>query len=202
MVGQYGEFMVRPFSQYEELEEIVRLAAQPIPQRPDGIVVVAKYTSASRADCRVTEADYDRLARSNPATIFLRCFEDAATSIALLQSQVNVQTWPTYDIFYGGNQVARIVGNNIAELESALQRYQLWNSNLDLFSEQAVEQRRRQNGTSASSRPDSTPRTTNRFIPGYDWNKNSGAFDEQGAKAQSSFEDMFGNWLPNIDDDK
>ena len=46
-----------------------------------------------------------------------------------------------------------------------------------------------------------TPRTTNRFVPGYDWNKKGGFFDEQGAKFEQSFEDTFGNWIPNIDDD-
>jgi hypothetical protein len=47
-----------------------------------------------------------------------------------------------------------------------------------------------------------TPRTTNRFVPGYDWNTKKGFFDEQGEKAQRSFEDMFGSWLPNVDDEE
>jgi hypothetical protein len=46
-----------------------------------------------------------------------------------------------------------------------------------------------------------TPRTTARFLPAYDWNTNNGFFDEQADKAQQSFEDTFGNWLPDIDDD-
>lgn len=56
-------------------------------------------------------------------------------------------------------------------------------------------------GTS-QAKMDATPRTTNRFVPGYDWNKKTGAFDEAGQKAQTSFEEMFGNWVPNVDDDE
>jgi hypothetical protein len=200
--GYYGESsgssMVKEFSQYDELIEIVKLASQPIPERPDGIVVVAKFSSLTRPQCTVTEAEYERLARSNPATIFLRCMEEYE-SANILMGQVDVQVWPTYDVFYGGNRVARIQGSSIAELEQALQRYQFQNSKLDLFSEMANQ--RWGDGTSSKDIMDTTPRTTNRFIPGYDWNKKSGAFDESGQKEQSSFEEMFGNWVPNIVDE-
>ena len=67
-----GSSMVREFTLYEELEEIVKLASQSIPERPDGIVVVVKYSSANREECRSTEAEYERFARENPATVFLR----------------------------------------------------------------------------------------------------------------------------------
>lgn len=89
-------------SLYEQLQEIVDLASRPLPERPDGIVAVAKYTSAAREDCRATEAQYERMARKNPATIFLRCFEEFENASVLL-GKANVQTWPTYDIFYGGS---------------------------------------------------------------------------------------------------
>ena len=78
----------------------------------------------------------------------------------------------------------------------------LQNSKLDLFSEEASQKRKMQWGQAGSSGDmNKTPRTTNRFVPGYDWNKKGGFFDEQGAKAEQSFEDTFGNWVPNIDDD-
>jgi hypothetical protein len=117
----YGEssesYMVKEFSQYEELDEIIQLAGQALPQRPDGIVCVAKYTSMKRQECTATEAEYERIARKNPATIFLRCFEEYHDA-PLLMGQANVQTWPTYDVFYGGNRVARIQGGgNLSELE-------------------------------------------------------------------------------------
>ena len=195
-----GSFMVKEFSLYEELQEIVDLASQPIPERPDGIVCVAKYTSATKDECRVTEAEYERMARDNPASIFLRCFEEYENA-NLLFGQADIQTWPTFDIFYGGNRVARMEGSNMAELEELLKMYQFQNSELDLFSEASSEKRKLQWGDGTAKDMSKTPRTTNRFVPGYDWNSNKGFFDEQGDKAQQSFDDTFGNWVPNIDDD-
>ena len=40
-----------------------------------------------------------------------------------------------------------------------------------------------------------------RFLPGYDFDKNRGFFDEAADKAQSDFENQFGNWLPNTEDE-
>jgi hypothetical protein len=88
-------------SAYEQLEEIVRLASQPLPERPDGIVCVAKFTSATSQSARDTEAEYERMARNNPATIFLRCFSEYEDA-AILLGQANVQVLPTFDMFYGG----------------------------------------------------------------------------------------------------
>jgi hypothetical protein len=194
--------MIKEFSLYEELEEIVQLASQPIPERPDGIVCVVKYSSLQRDDCRATEGDYERLARENPATIFLRCMEEYENASLLLMGQANIQNWPTFDVFYGGNRVARIEGSRLSELEDILKMYQLQNSKLDLFSEDASQKRKMVWGDAGSTAAaGKTPRTTNRFVAGYDWNKKRGFFDEQGAKAEQSFEDTFGNWVPNIDDD-
>jgi len=196
--GDSGSFMVKEFSQYEELEEIVQLASQPIPERPDGIVCVVKYTSSSRPECLPTEADYERLARENPATIFLRCFQEYE-SADLLFGKANVQNFPTFDVFYGGNRVARVEGSSISELQDVLSMYQLQNSKLDLFSEDASEKRQAQWGDGKDMAK--TPKTTNRFVPGYDWGSDKGFFDEAGGKAEQSFEDSFGNWLPNMDDE-
>lgn len=195
-----GSFVVREFNTYEQLEEIVQLASNPIPERPDGIVCVVKYTSASRSDCRATEADYERLARGNPASIFLRVFEEYEDA-NLLFGQADIQNWPTFDVFYGGNRVARVEGLNLAELEETLNMYQFQNSDLDLFSEEANQKRKLQWGDGKARDMSATPRTTNRFVPGYDWNKKGGFFDEEGQRAQESFEDTFGNWVPDIEDD-
>lgn len=194
-----GSSMVKEFSMYEELEEIVQLASQSLPERPDGIVCVAKYTSAMKPECKATEAEYERLARTNPATIFLRCYEEYENA-HLLFGQAEVQTRPTYDVFYGGNRVARIQGSS-TELEDVLQMYQFQNSDLDLFSESVSRKRRLQWGDGTAKDMTRTPRTTARFVPGYDWNSKKGFFDEQGEKAQKSFEDIFENWVPVIDDD-
>jgi len=200
MVGDSGSFMVKEFNQYEELEEIVQLASQAIPERPDGIVCVVKYTSSSRPECLPTEAEYERLARDNPATIFLRCFQEYE-SADLLFGQANVQNFPSFDVFYGGNRVARVEGTSISELQDVLSMYQLQNSRLDLFSEEASEKRGAEWGDGSAKDMSKTPRTTSRFVPGYDWGSEKGFFDDQGDKAQESFEDSFGNWLPNMDDE-
>jgi hypothetical protein len=202
MVGAppQGDFMVREFSEYEQLEEIVQLASQSIPERPDGIVCVAKYTSAARPECRATEPEYERLARSNSATIFLRCFEEYENA-SLMFGQAGIQKFPTFDVFYGGNRVARVDGPSISELEEVIDMYQFQNSQLDLFSEEANQKRELQWGDAKAKDMNKTPRTTARFVPGYDWGSSKGFFDDQADKAQESFEDTFGNWVPNIDDD-
>ena len=174
--GESSSFMIKEFSLYEELQEIVQLASQPLPERPDGIVCVVKYSSLFRDDCRATEAEYERLARNNPATIFLRCMQEYDNADLLL-GQAQIQNWPTFDIFYGGNRVARVEGSSLSELEQVLNMYQFQNSQLDLFSEEAVETRK----WGETKDMTTTPRTTNRFVPGYDWNKKGGFFDEQGA---------------------
>ena len=202
-MSTYGEdydssTIVRELASLDELENLVQLASQPIPERPDGIVVCVQYTSNSREECLATSMDYERLARNNLATIFLQCVEGKYEESKLLLEQVDVRVWPTCDIFYGGNRVARVEGNNMLEIERFLNQYQFLNSDLDLFgdSQQSL-------GWGDGKRKDAkaTPRTTARFLPGYDWNTKKGAFDEAADKAQQSFEDSFGNWVPNVEDD-
>ena len=83
-----------------------------------------------------------------------------------------------------------------------LDGYQLINSKLDLFSEEADNKRRLAwaEGKLRSGTGEITPRTTASFIPGYDWNIEGSAFDEAAKKAEDEFEDTYGNWLPNISD--
>lgn len=178
---------------------MVQLSSQPLPERPDGIVCVAKYTSASRPECRSTEAEYERLARANPATVFMRCFEEYPNS-RLLLAKADVTTWPTFDVFYGGNRVGRVEGNAYTDLEELLDRYQLMNSKLDLFSESADNMRRMAWGDGKLADPMKTPRTTNRFIPGYDWDKDQSFFDDMGSKFEEDFMRTFGDWTPEIQD--
>lgn len=143
----------------------------------------------------MTEAEYERLARKNPATLFLRCFtEYEGSDVAMGTAQVT--TYPTFDIFVGGNRVARVEGNNHVEVEELLENYQFQNSKLDLFSEVSPEP-----WGDGKARADfsKTPRTTNRFILGYDWNNDKGFFDATADKAEKDFD--FGSWVPNIDDD-
>lgn len=198
-----------PPSLYEQLEDIVDLASKPLPERPDGIVAVAKYTSADRPDCRAAEASYLRLARDNPATIFLRSFVEMEGADALFQ-RARADVLPCFDVFYGGDRVARVEGPRYAELETVINRYQMLNSKLDLFSESANDggdSSRSAWGQGGSTDFSTTPRTTASFIPGYDWNKKGGFFDELATDMQKSmpgyddFEKSYeDDWLPKIDD--
>ncbi|KAL9179608.1 hypothetical protein ACHAXT_008898 [Thalassiosira profunda] len=206
--GFDSSFIVREFSLYEQLEDIVQLASKPLPERPDGIVAVAKFTSAENKDCRATEASYERLARDNPATIFLRCFKEMEGADSLFQ-RAQAETLPCFDIFYKGNRVARVEGPRYNELETILGQYQILNSNLDLFSEEATASRPQaspwgQGGSSADM--SATPRTTAAFIPGYDWNQKGGFFDElandfqKNSPFDNSFEESYeDDWMPKID---
>ncbi|KAL7470924.1 hypothetical protein ACHAXS_011208 [Conticribra weissflogii] len=213
----YGGFdtsrVVREFSLYEQLEEIVNLASQPLPQRPDGIVTVVKFTSSTNPDCRASEASYERLARDNPATIFLRCFKEMEGMESMFsRARVSEEILPCFDMFYKGNRVARIDGPRYSELEALLNQYQFLNSDLDLFSESAQNSNNFTphpspwgNGAPSSSDFSKTPRTTAAFIPGYDWNRKGGFFDEvakdlekkSGFDFEKSYED---DWMPKIDD--
>jgi len=99
-----------------------------------------------------------------------------------------------------GNRVARAEGpDSHVELEELLQRYQFQNSKLDLFSEVAPDPW----GDGAPKTDFSkTPRTTARFVPGYDWNSDKGFFDTLGEKMEEDFMGQFENsWIPNPDDD-
>jgi hypothetical protein len=191
-----GSYMIQEFNEYDQLAEIVRLASQPLPERPDGIVTVAKFTKASDPSCRTTEAEYERLARNNPATLFLRCFGEYPDA-EIVFGQASVTILPTFDIFYGGNRVARVEGPNHAQVQTLLEQYQFQNSNLDLFSEASPlpwGQGQRLDYTK-------TPRTTNRFVPGYDWNSDKGFFDAAADKAENDFMAQFEGWVPPSPDE-
>jgi len=199
-------------SLYEQLEDIVELASKPLPERPDGIVAVAKFTCANDDDCRATEASYERLARDNPATVFLRCFRETEGAGSLFdRARVAREALPCFDVFYGGVRVARVDGQRLSDLENLLEMYQIRNSDLDLFSEEATSapagEPQPQPWGQGGSKSDlsKTPRTTASFIPGYDWNRKGGFFDEVANDFQKdspfdfekSYED---DWMPKIDD--
>jgi hypothetical protein len=98
-----------------------------------------------------------------------------------------------------GNRVARVEGG-VPELEEVLNMYQFQNTNLDLFSDSADNRKRLAWGDGTLRDPNETPRTTNRFIAGYDWDKDRGFFDDLGDKAQQEFDNSFGDWVPTVED--
>lgn len=112
---------VNEFASFDQLQEIVKLSSNPLPERPDGVIVVAKYTTTSREDCVATEAGYERMARAHPDTVFLRCFEQYEGA-GLLLAEAGVVGLPTTDVWFKGNRVGRVVGCKDGEVEGWLAR--------------------------------------------------------------------------------
>lgn len=214
---------MRPFSQMEQLEELVELASQPLPRRDDGIVTIAKFTSVTADHCRASETIYDSMARENPATLFLRTFVEYEGATQLF-AQAQIIALPTFDVFYKGKRMARIQSMNHNALTDMLRRFQLDNSDLDLFSEDA--QRKmdefvaKERGITDSTLteipqatrdvwaeerrkydPNKTPLTSNRFVPGYDWNRDRGFFDDVGDRMTKQVERAMGIGTDEADDD-
>jgi len=192
-------FMIKPIVEYEALENIIKLASKPLPERPDGVVCIIRYTSNTRNDCIATENEYERLASSNPATIFLRCYAEYEGS-EIMMARAKVKTWPTFDLFYGGNRVSRLEGPTFSEVQEGLDRYQLMNSKLDLFSEDASSERRSALSEGKLAK-EATPQTTAKLLPGNDLDSDKGFLDEQGDKFEDDFEKSYGEWTPIIDDE-
>jgi len=205
-------YMIREFSTFEQLKEIVELASKALPQRPDGVVVVAAYTSATRSECAAAAPGLERLARANPDTVFLRCCEEYQGAEVLFGRAVVGGSLPTYDVFYGGNRVARVEGGAAAsayeELQKQIKMHGMLVSKLDLFSEDAASTAAGKaaqglkwgDGTVNKASFSKTPRTTNMFIPGYDWDQDKGFFDAAADKFGEDFESKYGDWVPEIDD--
>ena len=153
-----------------------------------------KYTSLTQTS---TESTYTRLSRSHPDTLFLRCYREYEGSKATFGA-MDVPVVPTYDVYSRGIRVGRVVGEEVDEVEGWIQRYGYVVSKTDLFSEDADAGelkwgKRGEGGT--------TPRTTAAFVPGYDWDKKGGFFDEKAGKMEEEFMDTFGDWTPDVEDD-
>ena len=82
-------------------------------------------------------------------------------------------------------------------LQGWITRYGFTNSKTDLFSESANSELAWGKGKDGE---DGTTRTTARFVPGFDWDKKKGAFDDAADKAEEAFESMFENWTPDVED--
>mmetsp|Transcript_10679 Transcript_10679/g.21972 ORF Transcript_10679/g.21972 Transcript_10679/m.21972 type:complete len:244 (+) Transcript_10679:79-810(+) len=188
-------FTLNEFSTVDELQSILSLSSQPMPNRPDGVVVVVKYTSISLNN---QEGGYISMSRDHPDTLFLRIFKEYDNSDATF-AYSSVSSTPTYDIYSSGRKVGRVVGENLDEVEGWVTRYGYVVSKTDLFSEgvDARETLKWKPGQGDRN----TPRTTAAFIPGYDWDKKGGFFDETAKEMEDNFMDTFENWRPDVDDD-
>lgn len=96
------------------LDEIVRLSAQPLPNRPDGVCAVVGYYSLAQD----TGADEElaRLSEKHPDVIFLRCLLEFAGGEGLAAERGITQT-PTFVVYHREIQVARIDGLQMNDLE-------------------------------------------------------------------------------------
>ena len=126
-------FTINEFSSASDLLDILTLSSQPLPNRPDGVVVVVKYTSLTLSN---TECDYLNLSRDHPDTIFLRCFKEYEGSQSAF-SDALVSSTPTYDIYDSGRRVGRVVGEQLDEVDGWIRRFGYVVSKTDLFSEDA-----------------------------------------------------------------
>ena len=115
-----------------------------------------------------------------------------------LVSTMDVRVLPTWDIYFKGNRVGRVEGSKEGEVAGWIARYGYQNTDLDLFSEDSTE-----NSLAWGKRGSEAGevRTTARFVPGYDWDREGSAFDDAAQKAEDAFTDDFENWSPNVDDD-
>ncbi|GMI44573.1 hypothetical protein TrCOL_g2362 [Triparma columacea] len=189
-------FTINEFTSASDLHDILTLSSQPLPNRPDGVVVVVKYTSLTLSN---TECDYLNLSRAHPDTIFLRCFKEYSGSQSAF-SDALVSSTPTYDIYDSGRRVGRVIGEQLDEVDGWIRRFGYVVSKTDLFSEDAdvKEQLKLKSGKGGGG---GTPRTTGRFVPGYDWDKKGGFFDETAENMENDFIDTYGDWRPQTEDD-
>jgi hypothetical protein len=150
-------FTINEFTSASDLLDILTLSSQPLPNRPDGVVVVVKYTSLTLSN---TECDYLNLSRAHPDTIFLRCFKEYSGSQSAFSS-AQVSSTPTYDIYDSGRRVGRVIGEQLDEVDGWIRRFGYVVSKTDLFSEDAdvKEQLKWKSGKGGGG----TPRTTGRF---------------------------------------
>lgn len=172
-------------SRDNELHEIVKLASRPMPDRPQGMVCVAIYTTSNWKDNKNNNMEpYVVLARNYPGSLFLMNsnINNSINNRLLLPSSASPS--PTtkttvIHVYAGGKRVAQIVENSLCGgnnegvlsqlqhvLESQLQHAPL---TFDLLAPTP----------SSSSLP---TETIDAVAEEYD------------------FESSYGNWLPNVED--
>lgn len=170
---------VHMYSRDSELHEIVKLASRPLPDRPQGMVCVAIYTSNSKNDNYDNNnmEMYETLARNYPGSLFLMNtnMNNSINNKFLMSSQASQTTITTViDVYARGNRVAQIVENSRGGNEGVLLQLQHV-----LDSHLSQEQLTFDLLAPASS---SLPKGTMDTSTEYD------------------FESSYGNWLPNVED--
>lgn len=169
---------VHIYSRDNELHEIVKLASRPLPDRPQGMVCVAIYTSNSKNDNYDNNnvEQYETLARNYPGSLFLMNtnMNNSINNKLLLPNSASQTITTIIDVYARGNRVAQIVENSRGGNEGVLLQLQHV-----LDSHLSKEQLTFDLLAPASS---SLPKAT------------------MDTSAEYDFESSYGNWLPNVED--
>jgi len=195
---------VRPFADHNVLLNLVELAANPLPGAEEGVIVVAKYTDSKREGKLVSEFDkwgdaevtvdegYSQLAVEYPSTIFLQC-DACFAGGKIAMATAGVTTLPTFDFFFKGNKVGRVSGPQYNEVRGWLTRYSMTSLTGEANPDAPDFVNNRVEPWGEKKNMGRTPRTTARFVPGFDWDSSQGAFDKAGKDAEDKFRAIFGS---------
>lgn len=100
--------MVKFVESRAELEQIIAANAK----------IVIDFTAAWCGPCKAIAPEFERLAKANPHTLFLKVDVDAASEIA---AKFKISAMPTFIGVKGGGEIARIQGADRAALAELVQ---------------------------------------------------------------------------------
>ncbi|EKX55415.1 hypothetical protein GUITHDRAFT_99193 [Guillardia theta CCMP2712] len=163
---------IRDVAMESDILNIASLASRPLPNRPDGTIVCVLYSSVEDMSLQAINMDFERLAEVFPDCIFLRCYKEyEGSSITFATRQV--VSFPTFEYFYKGTQVARTTGPNLNEVKEKIRQFGFIVSKTDLFSDsasswskQGIKEPQDPTKLAWDREADNAASTTMRFIPG------------------------------------
>eukprot|EP00291_Cryptomonas_curvata_P019355 CAMPEP_0172163710 /NCGR_PEP_ID=MMETSP1050-20130122/7423_1 /TAXON_ID=233186 /ORGANISM="Cryptomonas curvata, Strain CCAP979/52" /LENGTH=127 /DNA_ID=CAMNT_0012833931 /DNA_START=231 /DNA_END=611 /DNA_ORIENTATION=- len=124
---------VQGIASQDDLSNIIKLASSPLPNRPDGTVVCVMYSSVDDWGCQSYDGEFDRLSLRHPDCVFLRCYKEYRGADSLLTArQVSSVSLPAFEVFYGGNTVARVGGPQLNQVEQYIRQFGFAVSTTDL----------------------------------------------------------------------
>lgn len=173
-------------SRDNELYEIVKLASRPLPDRPQGMVCVAIYTTSSNWKDNNKNNNmeaYEILARNYPGSLFLmntNMNNSINNNLLLPSSPPSPATITTIiHVYAGGKRVAQIVENSLC------------GGNEDVFLSQLQHELESQLQHAPPLKFDLLAQTPSSSLPTETIDKVAEEYD---------FESSYGNWLPNVED--
>jgi hypothetical protein len=128
---------VRQVALEEDLMGVVAMAGQPLPNRPDGTVVVVAYSSTEDYGCMATDAEFGRLSEKYPDCVFLVCHKEYVGAEMTMSSR-GVTSLPSFEVFSRGSRVAVVTGPRLDEVETKIKQFGFSLSKTDLFSDKSA----------------------------------------------------------------